>query len=924
MALDQAPQTSTFRMFISYRRDDSSGYALGLQERLKERFGDGNVFMDVEGIRPGTDFVDVIGEALEECDVLLAVIGSTWMSCLDAQGRRRLEDPEDFVRLEVETALRRGIPVLPLLVQGASVPQGDQLPPSLSSLARRQALELSDRRWRADVGRLIEELEHLARSNEIAVTAPEPSRPASNLPVSLDNFVGREAESNELLQTVATARLLTLVGTGGIGKTRLAVHVADSLVAGHPDGVWFVDLTARDDDAEVAAQVAEAIGVEEVPGRSIDEAVVAHLRSRTALVLLDNCEHVLAGCAALAHSLLRGCPGVRILATSREPLHLQGETVWHTPPLGVPPTGSTSADDALRSDAARLFLDRATSLNGAFELDAESAVALARLCRRLDGMPLAIELAAARTRALSIPEIAARLDDRFRLLASGARTMPARHQALRATLDWTYDALSPDERQLFARLAVFAGGFTLRSAESVCSSPDLPVDEVFELLSALVDKSLVVAQRRGSRTRYHMLETIAAYSAERLAEADDLTAVHARHLDHFLALAERVEATLRMPDRAPAYDVLARELDLLEEDDDNLRRALGWALDGDDVEKGLRLAGALAGFWFIRHHCTEGRAHLEHGLRRCTGGDPSVRAKALVALAAMDWMLGDYRSAVPALREALALYRQLEDALGVAEALNFLGAIDAQMGEVSEARAHLTEALDAWQRTGARRTAFESLDGLIANLGSLSLFEGDYVEAGRQFQEALAIARDIGDDLRVAEHLFELGRTACAREDYPTAESLFDQALAVARRLGYMRLGLALLVSQAHAARIQGKVAQAAALLEQGLTDGIAVGDRLAILRCLEELRRVALSGGRAEQSALVTGAADAIREELAVGHRPAEADDRETLLSELRAELGPDRLEDQLRRGRAMLANGPLTVAEKLLSDLRSYSGTS
>ena len=912
MAADQPPAPPPLRIFINYRRRDSSGYTLGLHEHLEERFGDGNVFMDLDVIRPGSDFAEVISKALEGCHVLLAVIGRNWLNCSDAQGCRRLDDPGDFVRMELEGALGRGIRVIPLLVQGASMPTHADLPPSLAPLARLQALELSDQRWRTDVARLIGELEQLEELSDPQHTliADHSSSPVHNLPTELDSFVGREAELAEVRRILSRSRLLTLLGTGGIGKTRLAVQVAATLLSEHPDGVWFVDLSPRDVDTGVAAEVAETIGVKEAPGRPITEAIVGHLRSRNALVVLDNCEHLVSACAVLAETVLRACPDVRILATSREPLRVRGETVWHVPPLDVPEEGP--ATDVIRSGAAQLFLDRATAFNPEYTLDAVGAAALYRLCRRLDGLPLAIELAAARTRALSVSEIAARLDDRFRLLDSGPRTAPGRHQALRATLDWTYDGLSPDEKRLFGRLAVFSGGFTLTAAETVCSLSDLSAGDISGLVFLLVDKSLLLAQPRvAGGTRYQMLETIAAYSAERLGETDEEAALRDRHLDCFSALAERVEATLRVPHRAPRSDELAGELDVLEEDHDNLRRALGWAYSAGHVERGLRLAGALAGFWFIRHHCTEGRSWLEQGLGWWERGDASVRAKALVALAAMEWMLGDYRHAVPALEEALRLYGALDDRLGVAESLNFLGSIAAQRGDVDRARVLLTEALDAWHGTDAKRTAFESLDGLMANLGSLSLHEGEYGEARRRFQEALAVAQELGDELRVAEHLFELGRTASAEDDHAAAEALFDQALPVARRLGYTRLVLALLVSRAKSARVQGELGEASMLLQEGLTQASSVGDRLAVLRCLEEAGAVAAAMGEGEHAAVLTGASDAIRDDLAMGLTVWESHHRERMLGESKAEIGSDRVQAALERGRAMSLEQAVAASE-------------
>ncbi len=398
-----------------------------------------------------------------------------------------------------------------------------------------------------------------------------PERPPSNLPLALSSFIGREKELAEIEKLLADHRLLTLTGPGGCGKTRLALKAAFEVAEGFEDGAWWVGLASLSDPDIVPQAVAQALSVREAPGRSLNDALVEHLTPRKSLLILDNCEHLVEGCAGLVDALLRSCPNLKILATSREFLGVGGEVVWATPPLSVPDDHDAPLPEALlRDDAAKLFVERARSVAPAFALTEQNASALARLCRRLDGMPLAIELAAARARVLSVSQIAERLDDRFRLLKSESRTVDPRQRTLRATMDWSHDPLADDERVLFRRLSVFAGGFALEAAEQVCAGEGIERVDVLDLLSRLVDKSLVVAEERGGEARYRLLETVRQYGEEKLDESTEEAAATSRHhAGYFLELAEAAEPAMLMPGQE-AW--MAR----LELEHDNLRAALGW------------------------------------------------------------------------------------------------------------------------------------------------------------------------------------------------------------------------------------------------------------------------------------------------------------------------------------------------------------
>jgi predicted ATPase len=462
-------------------------------------------------------------------------------------------------------------------------------------------------------------------------------RPPHNLPVQLTSFIGRDRELAEVARLLDPAgpqrRLVTLTGTGGCGKTRLALEVASRVLGVYPDGVWFVDLAPLADQTLVPRAVLATLGLREAPGRSPLDTLTDHLRSRRTLLVLDNCEHLLDACARLADALLRGCPGLRILATSREALGIAGESRRRVPSLAVPDPDRLPAVGSLGDyDAVRLFAERARAVQHEFALVERNAPAVVRVCHRVDGIPLALELAAARVRVLSLEQLAARLDNRLRLLTGGSRTAPSRQQTLRATLSWSYELLTDDEQRLFARLAVFAGGWTLDAAEAVCAGAGLEASAVLDLLTRLVDQSLVVAGDGTGPHRYRLLETLREYGRERLAEGGESEALQRRHAAYFLAQAERAEA---YAGRVASLDDLAVDLN-------NLRAALRWYGDRCAVEEGLRLGAALGELWLYLGRPSEGydwlRLLLDLPPSASTG---RTRARAQCWAGALALVLGD-------------------------------------------------------------------------------------------------------------------------------------------------------------------------------------------------------------------------------------------------------------------------------------------
>lgn len=492
------------------------------------------------------------------------------------------------------------------------------------------------------------------------------SRRTDNLPAPLTTFVGRLREVGEIGASLEQARLVTLTGAGGAGKSRLALEVATRRTARHQDGVWLVELAGLSDPVLVAHTVAGVLDVPEHRGRAQTAALTERLRGSDMLICLDNCEHLLDPVAQLVQDLLAGCRGLRVLITSRERLGLTGETLWPVAGLSAPPDRVEEAGTAQRFDAVRLFLDRAIAADPGFRLTLENAPAVADICRRLDGLPLAIELAAARVNSLGVERISRRLDNRFGLLAAESRAVLPHHRTLRGVVEWSYRMLSAAERELFDRLAVFAGSFGAESAEAVAGGPDGPGD-IAELLSRLVDKSLVAVTPGQGARRYQLLETLRAYGLERLGEAEGTDPLRARHAAYYLDLAEQAWDGYRGPDQ-PDW------LNRLEAEHTNLRAALDWQLAGHDIEGAVRLAGALAPFWDLRGHYAEGHVWLDRALSvDVSRSSAEGRVRALNGLATLAVIEGDLPRATRACTEAVELSRRSGDLRGLAYALQYLG-----------------------------------------------------------------------------------------------------------------------------------------------------------------------------------------------------------------------------------------------------------
>ena len=729
----------------------------------------------------------------------------------------------------------------------------NQRPPDEATVAARFVSALDLETERAWVARLLE----LAASR--AAGEPEqPERPAGpalhNLPIQLTSFVGREKEMAEIKrlltpqQPTEVVRLLTLTGPGGTGKTRLALQVAADLLASFPDGVWLIDLAPLADSELVPQTVARVLGVREEASHPLLDTLTDHLRSQQALLILDNCEHLIQASAQFAEALLHVCPKLRILTTSREFLGVAGEQVFYVPSLSTPDAAALPPLETLISyEAVRLFVERAASNMPDFDLTGDNAPAVAQVCQRLDGIPLAIELAAARLRMLPVEQIVERLDDRFRLLTGGSRTALPRHQTLQALIDWSYDLLADAERALLNGLAVFAGGWTLEAAEAVGAGVGITTEAVFELLAHLVDKSLVLAEQQGGAARYRMLETIRQYALAKLLESNETNAVRDRHLSFCLRLAEDAEPHLSGPAQATWF---AR----LERDYANLRAAHEWSLQEPDASHGMRLATALFMLWQVRGSLLEGADWLVRAVSRPEAAAPSVvRARALLATARVLGLLGELVRSNPYLEESLAISRALEYPPGVARALWQLGQNARELGDIMTSKSLLEQSLVIREGLDS-----DAIVWIYLNLGLIAAFEVDYDAARKYFEQAMTVAQAAESSHNVAYSIAHFGILAFLQRDYDGAEATWEQSLNAGRAIGYK--GAVALSSRglAYVALQRGQVERAAALCRESLLTNRERRDSVALAASLAACAALAVARGQPEGAARLYGAAAA------------------------------------------------------------------
>ncbi|MQA84261.1 MAG: tetratricopeptide repeat protein [Streptosporangiales bacterium] len=717
-----------------------------------------------------------------------------------------------------------------------------------------------------------------------------------NLPAEPNGFVGRERDMAELRQLLDVTRAVTLCGTGGIGKSRLALHLAGAQVDEYDDGVWLVEFADLQQPDLVVRRVANAVGVVEEADRQLTDTLSAALRPRRLLLVLDNCEHLIEACADICQTLLASCPRLRIVATSREPLRMPGETIWRVPPLSLPPPNAPLTPEGLaRHEAVRLFAERAAAARPGFAITAENAEPLARLCGALDGVPLAIELAAARVRVLSVEQIAARLGDRFRLLGNGDRTAPPRQRTLRATIDWSHELLTEPEQVLLRRLAGFAG-WSLEMAEQICTGDDLPAEDVLDLLTALVDKSLIVVDREvAGEVRYRMLDTIRQYAAERLIEAGEAEDLRCRSRDYAVHTTERISATGMALIPAP-WSVTVASFRRYDCDEDNLRSILGHCLEHGDAEEGLRICTALRPCWVVRGYFTEGGAWFDSFLALdAPEVPPAVRGAALVGRAQIAYHEQDPAQVEERALEGLALCRAGGDDVGVGSALNVLAEVDLREGRLEHAAARIEEAFttaracgDAWNEGYA-----------LGTRGALAALQGRLREAQRSGEAALAVMRRIDQQWGAARTLSGLGMLAQVRGDHAAARRYYEEALPILREVEARPEIARCLAGIARVALDQGDLALGRTHLTESLMLSHSTGARLSVARGLEAFAALTAREGDLRRTVQLAGAAAALREQ--VGSPPMSGARLEGLLAPARRQLGPPLLMQLWAEGREM-----------------------
>jgi predicted ATPase len=926
-------------VFVSYARKDEERVLPWLEEL--QRVGI-SVWRDKAEIRGALQWREEIVEAIGGCKVLLLMISAASMGS------------EHVLKEAIQAASKRK-PILPLLLEAVEIPKSLQY--DLEGIHRielfhgeREEQRRAILRSLAALGVAVAEPERAAEGEDRREVAsptpgppPEPAR--HNLPRQLTRFIGREREIAEVRRLLADTALLTLTGTGGTGKTRLALQAATELLDEYPGGVWLVELAALMEPELVPQTVASALGVREQPDHPLIETLTSSLQSRNLLLVLDNCEHLAAAAASLVYTLLRACSGMRVLATSRASLEVSGEIVYRVPSLSTPdPRRVPPLERLVEYEAVRLFIDRAQQSRPSYAVTAANARAVAGICHRLDGIPLAIELAAARVRMLSAEQIMARLDDRFKLLTGHNRTVLPRQQTLRALIDWSYDLLSDEERLLFRRLSVFAGGFALEAAEAVCAGeagcagacgdplPGIEPYDALDLLGQLVEKSLIIVEP-GEQSRYRLLETIRQYGEEKLKASGEAAVLRERHRDWYLQLAEQAEPELRGP---------AQEewLERLDHEHDDLRAALGWSVETGAATAGLRLGGALAWFWFVRGFVVEGREWLARLLALGGASDEPVRAlraKALNGAGVLAISQRDYAATQALYEQGLAIAREVGDQKPVATFLSNLALLAQEQDQDEAARALYEEGLAIWQELGEKRGIAYSLH----NLGIVTRRKGDEGAAQDLFEESLAIKRELGDQWGIATSLQALGNLATDRSEYQSAQALYAESLAIARELGDPRNIAYSLSNLGNVAFAQGEYETACARHEESLAiwrelddrEGIAyslcnlgtvlgsqgncpaararlaeslamfqaLGQPSGLLAALKGFAGLAAAEGQQELAARLLGAADGLRAGKGTPRPAAGGTGDERVVAAVRAGLGEEAFAAAWAAGRAM-----------------------
>jgi predicted ATPase/DNA-binding CsgD family transcriptional regulator len=686
------------------------------------------------------------------------------------------------------------------------------------------------------------------------------------LPFHLTDFVGREDDVAELKHLITTCRLVTLIGIGGIGKTRLALQVAAEVKEQFQDSIWLIEFASLSDPAVVPLLVASPFGIREQAGQSLLTTLIETLQSKRLLLILDNCEHVVAACAPLIASLLQSCAHLHVLVTSREALKVTGERLWWVAPLSFPPlTSLPPLEQLLHTEAVRLFCDRASAVNPRFTITSHNAWAVAQVCHRLDGIPLALELAAARMRMLSVEQLAERLNERFRLLTTGDPTAAPRQQTLQATLDWSYALLSPVEQTVLQRLSVFGGSWTLEAIEGICTDERTTPYDMLDILTQLVNKSLVIAEEYGDTVRYRLLETVQQYAYQQLLEAKGTQRLYMRHWQWYLQFVEHAALHLHSAQQAQWFQALERK-------EDNFRLALERSLEAGEITVAARIACALGHYWVTRSRLSEGRHWYETILAQPQLSAP-LRAMVLKHAVEILRFQGEYVRVRSLLEERLALQRTLDASTDQAETLCSLG----------------------W-------TAF---------------YQGDFEEAIRYCQEALLLFQQTKDQPGIAQCLSGLALVATLQGKYSQAESLLQEVIEIRRALHDESTLAHALCAQARVYMRQGKQIQASQACREALTLASTLKQPFGVAYSLEVAAEIANAQGDALRAVHLFGAAHVLRASIGTPLPPSLQAMREHDILSLRVQLGEGLFAQHWAHGEALSRDQARIEAEEMLADL-------
>jgi len=722
-----------------------------------------------------------------------------------------------------------------------------------------------------------------------------------NLPTNLSSFIGRERELAAIKERFGNARLLSLIGPGGTGKTRLSLQMGGEALSGFKDGVWLVELAPLSDPALIIQAVASVFDLRENLGSPLTDLVMDYLRSKQLLLILDNCEHLIDACARLAEQLLRNCPDLKILASSREALGINGEAVYRVPSLSLPERAEGTRDAVLGWEAVQLFVDRASAASSKFQLTDENASSVAQICLRLDGIPLALELAAARVRVLSVEQIAERLDDRFRLLTGGSRTALPRQQTLRALIDWSYDLLTDSEKALFRRLAVFVGGWTLEAAEAVCAGDEFESYEVLDLLTEIVDKSLVQVDESGDTIRYKRLETIRQYAREKLLETDEATDVRNRHLDYYINFANQLEKDYINPYQYEIVNKMRLEYG-------NIRSALSWAVE-NNVEKAARLLSVSATSWSfvmmghiseVRDWCSTVIARLDSLLDGTS--DPAndllkLKARILNRYSQALMNLGNHQASCAAAEESIQLARESNDTLTLVDALGSLGHCALYAGDPEVALDAAKEGIETGERLDADRELIWALDAMT----HIYHLMGDDEEVRKNFSRIDEILKKAGIPIDPVYQSGFLIEQAVKHGDMDKAEKYMESILEIMleRRDNYM---LATMQSMfAHALRQKGDFDKSTFYYRRTIRQWQERGHRAAVAHQLECFGLIAMAREQPARAVKLFGAAEALREISNSVRTPDEQKEFENAKSSLQSGMDEDEFNKVWEKGRSI-----------------------